>query len=236
VLHASAKRIRALAAIGSGLALTLLSGCSASPPPLTLLSSPGNIACVYFPGPVNHVTDWGAPVGFTLDMYVNLGHQPATVQSLALADSHGLVLHGGLVYELAHSKHALSFFGAWPSINDYANPAAWRARQPIPGAVVPTGHTAHVLTDENGDDNLYDIVEEVSATSPSGGWAGGLTVTYTSGGTSYSTTAITGIALASSRVPEAARCHAEEAAIKSDFQHRGVHPSMVLTGYYIPPR
>src|SRR5258707_8139124 len=141
-LHALTKQIRALAAIGSGIALVLLAGCSASPLPLTLLTSPGNIACVYFPGPVNHVTDWEAPVGFTLDMYVNLGNQPATIQSLSLVDSHGLVLHGGLVYELVRSKHALSFFGAWPSSNACANPGAWRARQPIPGAVIPTGHTA----------------------------------------------------------------------------------------------
>jgi hypothetical protein len=76
----------------------------------------------------------------------------------------------------------------------------------------------------------------VGATSPGGGWAAGLTVSYTCGGASYSTTAITGIALASSRVPEAARCKAEEATIKSNFKHRGVPPHIILTGYYIRPR
>lgn len=38
---AATRQIRALAAIGSSLVLTLLAGCSAPSPPLRLLSNPG---------------------------------------------------------------------------------------------------------------------------------------------------------------------------------------------------
>jgi hypothetical protein len=167
-------------------------------------------------------------VGFTMDWYVNLGHAPATIESLSLVDPHGLVLHGGLVYEMYQAKNPLGYFGAWNHISTGVPPGAW---QPIPGGVIPTGHTAQVMSHVSAADNLYVIVEKVTATSDDGGWAAGLTVNYTADGGSYSTTGITGIAIGSSQVPQPARCNSQLAAIKSDFQLRGVHPSTIFTGY-----
>jgi len=162
-----------------------------------------------------------------MDWFVNLGQAPATVKALSLIDPHGLELHNGLIYEMYKAQHPLGYFGAWGRIKSSASGLS----QPIPGGIIPTGHTAQVMSHLSAADNLYVIVEKVTATSDDGGWAAGLTVTYTSGSSSYSISDITGIAIGSSRVPESVRCKSKVAAIKSNFLGRGVQPSLSIEGY-----
>jgi hypothetical protein len=190
--------------------------------PLALLQIPGDITCLVLPAPAIGVRTWHTPVGFTTDWYVNQGRQPVTIQSVALIDPHGLVLHRGLVYEMVQAAHVLYQAIAWADLGRGALPSAWRARQAIPGAVLPPGHAENALTDLSSRDNLYVVAEEVTATSANGGWAAGEKITYISGGSSYSITAFTGIAIGSTRVPLSDRCDAQLAVIKADFRRTGI--------------
>ena len=183
--------------------------------------------CVYFRGPANQVTGWQAPVAFSMDAFLNHGGAPVTIQSLSLLDAHGLVIHDGVAYELPNGGHPLGYFGAWDRM--YASAA--RARQPIPGAVLrndPVIHPPYYLSDTQ-----YQLLEKVTATSASGGWAAGITVHYTAGGSSYSLTTTQGIAIGSSHLPESARCTAPLAAIQADFHQRGGQPYLTMTGYVV---
>jgi hypothetical protein len=186
-------------------------------PPLALVQIPGDITCLGLPAPSVGVADWESPVAFSTDWYVNQGKQPATIKSVVLIDPHGLVLHGSLVYEMVQAEHVLYQAIAWADLDRGALPSAWRARQGIPGAVIPTGHAKNALTDLSSADNLYVVAENITATSVDGGWAAGEKISYTAGGHSYSITAFTGIAIGSGRTKIAASCNAQLAAIKSTF-------------------
>jgi hypothetical protein len=208
-------------ALGSGSPHVRSSGSSPAPP-LALVQIPGDITCLVLPAPAIGVTSWRTPVAFTTDWYVNQGRRPVTVQSVALVEPHGLVLHGGLVYEMVQAEHVLYQAIAWPDLGRGALASAWRARQAIPGAVIPPGHAQGALTHLSGKDNLYVVAEEVTATGAGGGWASGERIAYTADGRSYSMTAYTGIAIGSTRVPLGDRCDSQLAAIKSDFTRQGI--------------
>jgi hypothetical protein len=244
VLRAATQRMRSTAIIGACLGAALVVSACGSPAPrpvaspaprpvaapapqLSALMAPGNSVCVFFRGPANGVTGWQAPVAFAMDLYVNHGSTPATILSLSLVDPHGLVLHDGVVYEVTPGGNMLGYFGAWGRM--YATAA--RARQPIPGAVLQSDPVAHPPYYTN--DTKYQILEKVTATSASGGWAAGVTVNYESGGRHYSTTAAQGIAIGSSHLPASARCTSPLAAIKADFKRRGTQPYLTLSGYVV---
>ncbi len=187
--------------------------------------APGNSVCVFFRGPANGVTGWQAPVAFAMDLYLNQGSTPATITSMMLVDPHGLVLHNGAVYRMAHGASMLGYFGAWRRM--YGTAA--RSRQPIPGAVLegdPVVHPPYYTSDAK-----YQILEKVTTTSASGGWAAGVTVHYESGGRRYSVTVTQGIAIGSSHLPAATRCASPLAAIRADFKRRGTRPYLTLSGY-----
>jgi hypothetical protein len=234
VLRAAAQRMRSTAMTGACVGAALVvSACgspalppAASPAPrLLALMAPGNSVCVSFRGPENGVAGWQAPVAFAMDLYVNQGGTSATIRSLSLVDPHGLVLHNGVVYEVANGENPLGYFGAWGRM--YATAA--RARQPIPGAMLHNDPVVHPPYYTN--DTKYQILEKVTAASASGGWAAGVTVSYESGGRQYSTTLAQGIAIGSSRLPASARCTSPLAAIKADFKERGIQPYLTLSGY-----
>jgi hypothetical protein len=147
-------------------------------------------------------------MGFTTDWYANQGRQPAIIVSLKLLAPHDLLLHGAVVYEMKHSWYSLYQANPWSRISQGAPASLWAQRQPIPGAVIPPGHAKNVLIRASRQDNLYVIVEEISATSPVGGWALGEKVTYQSGGATYTVEDHTGIAIASTTVPFPQRCNA----------------------------
>jgi hypothetical protein len=206
-------------AAAAALALGLV-GCGAGSgqQPLISLELPGDITCV----PMNAATDigmasWRTNVAFTTVWYVDKGAAPATIRSISLVDPHGLVLHRAIIYEMVGAWYVLNQVIAWSELDKGALPSAWRRRQPIPGAVIPTGHT-HGLPDHmSRKDNLYVVAEDVTATSPNGGWAAGEKLSYTSGRHVYSITAQTGIGLGSALIPLRQSCDAQVAAMKAVF-------------------
>ena len=122
-------------------------------------------------------------------------------QYCALLDPHNLVLHGGLVYEMAHSRHPLTPAIAWVQEGRGAPRAAWAHRQPLPGAVIPAGRGIPAGGKISPKFNLYEIAVDVSDATPGGGWALGEVVRCRAGGRTYTFKARTGIGIGSARVP-----------------------------------
>jgi hypothetical protein len=186
-------------------------------------SASGPLVALTFPSGYCLPSDpnWGSPMGFTTDWYANRGQHPAVIKSLRLLAPHGLVLHGAVVYEMEHSQHVLYQANSWPDIGKGASSTLWARRQPIPGAVIPPGHAKGVLIRASKQDNLYVIVEDVSATTPAGGWALGEVVSYQSDGSTYTVEDHTGIAIASTTHSEAAAdtkgCNESSAAFNQAF-------------------
>lgn len=56
---------------------------------------------------------------------------------MALIDPHNLVLHGSVLYRMPRDLHALPASGPWAQEGQGVPPADWRARQRVPGAVMP---------------------------------------------------------------------------------------------------
>jgi hypothetical protein len=195
-----------------------LAGCgSGTSQPLETLNMTGDIICMSLNAPELGITGWHTPVGFTTDWYVNHGSQPARIIAISLVDSHGLILHRAFVYEMVGAWHVLYQVIAWARLDRGAQPSAWARRQPIPGAVIPTGHWQDGQQGLSRKDNLYVVAEDITATSPGGGWAAGEKLTYLSGGHLYTIVAHTGIGLGSQRIPSPHDCDLQVKAMKAAF-------------------
>src|SRR4029077_3385868 len=129
-----------------------------------------------------------------LDMFVNVSRSPLTVESVSLIDPHGLVAHGALVYEMAHSAHPLIQEDGWNHIGTSVPQALWSRYHHALPAAIPAGYpTPNFLPTYKL--NIYEIVPNVTATSPNGGWALGEKVTYRANGQTYTVKAYTGYAI-----------------------------------------
>jgi hypothetical protein len=184
----------------AALAGAVLSGCGfGSGPLLSANGQKGFSSCTPAPNPPAGITTWSTPVAFALDNYYNTASSPVTVTSVTLIDAHHLKIRGALVYEMVHSQHPLQQVVAWTGMAGAASkariPAAeWAARQPVPGAVIPVERFHQGRPGPQARD-LYEIVADISATSPDGGWATGESVTYTYRGSTYTVQSLTGYAI-----------------------------------------
>jgi hypothetical protein len=138
-----------------------------------------------------------------------------TIESVTLMSPHNLTVHGGLVYEMDHSQHALILANGWAEMGQGADPIAWARRHAIPGAIIPPGHPAP-LSPPLRTTNRYEIVPEVTANSPAGGWALGEIVTYRADGQLYTVDAELGLAIGPGPAP--ASCNAEVHAIEAAWR------------------
>jgi hypothetical protein len=191
---------------------------SGGPGPLVLNQQQEGISSCMPDSPADGLLTWATPVGYAEDMYWNRSSQALTVQSVSLLDPHNLVLHGGVLYEMVHDFHALPLSWAWAQEDREVPAAEWRARQRIPGAVMPpiggplqhNGNISHKV-------NLYEIVVDISAATPAGGWALGEVVKYRAGGRSYTFDARTGLGIGRARPPASHSCDAQIKAIEAAF-------------------
>jgi hypothetical protein len=205
----------AAAAALTAVAVLLLAACSAgSRPPLVDMMNPeGEQLC--YPAPNVGSTDtpaWNSPVGFALNWYYNASSAPVEVESVTLIDPNNLVLHKALVYESERERHFLVTSDGWPAISTNSDPGAWARRQAVPGAVIgldapdasPTGH------------NAYEVVLDVSASTPAGGYAIGVQMTYRQGSAQYTVRSYTGYEI-SPAGPDGAgtRCTALSGAVEA---------------------
>jgi hypothetical protein len=211
------------------LAAMLLTSCSAAPgSPVATLDNRGDITCLMLPAPKLDIPNWDTPVAFSTDIYVNLGQHPAVLKSVSLLSPHGLVLHHAFVYEMVGARHVLYQAIAWSQAGRGALPSAWVRRQPIPGAVIPTGHTQGVFTGLSAKDNLYVVVEEITDTSPRGGWALGEKLTYRYDGQTYTVESQTGIGIGSAYDSLQDRCNPQIQIMRKAFNIKGA--GVVNTG------
>jgi hypothetical protein len=232
--NARAARHKQAAMCAGGLAARILAvtACSAdgSQPLVTLQPPWSSINCLLVPGAALGVRNWQSPVSFAANFYVNQGSHPATIESVRLIDAHGLVLHRALVYEMLHARHPLYTAIAWSQAGRGALPSSWASRQPIPGAVIPTGHDAGVFTALTPRDNLYAVALDVTATSPAGGYAFGVAITYNSGGSTYTLTVYSGMAIGNWRVYFPDSCNAPFNLMKRIFEKHAHGNQVIQTG------
>jgi len=112
--------------------------------------------------------------------------------------------HEAIVYEARREQHQLIREDGWPAISTNSDPAAWAQRQAVPGAVIgpdasdagPTGH------------NAYEVVLDVSARTPAGGYAIGQQVTYRQGSAQYTVRSYEGYAISPAGPEGPTRCTA----------------------------
>jgi hypothetical protein len=189
---------------------------SGSPGPLVVgIQQEGEISCApsYSDGP----NAWDAPIGYAEDTYWNNSAAPLTIESVSLIDPHNLALHGSVLYRMPHDLHHLSSPVSWAQEGQAVPPADWRARQRVPGAVMPPiGGPVEVNGQVNGKVDRWEIVVDVSAATPGGGWALGEIVRYRAGGQSYTAEARTGMGIGTS-LNRAHSCDAQMTAMQAAF-------------------
>jgi hypothetical protein len=218
-LRRAVRRATIIAMLAASLPACGSSGSGASQPLFTSQFQRAMSGCLPAPHPAEGIDRWDSPVGVALDMYYNQSSLPLTIESVALLDPHNLVLHGGLVYEMAHSLHPLVTETGWDQEGQGVPAAAWAGRQRIPGAVIPPGHglPPHLMFSDKFD--MYEIAVDISDATPRGGWALGEVVTYRAGGHTYTVKDITGIAIGSVPSPDRDNCDAMINAIQAAFAH-----------------
>lgn len=205
---------------GGGLVSACGSGDSSGPLAADVAQR-GYASCVPAPDPgTGGIKAWDTPIGFALDMFVNTSRSPIKVESVALMDPHGLILHGALVYEMAHSRHPLIEEDAWGEMGTGVPAALWQARQAVPGAIIPRGHPVTSFKPAYSL-NLYEIVPDVSDATPNGGWALGEAVKYESEGHTWTVRAYTGLAIGYSPARGQSFCTAQIKAINDAFKTAG---------------
>lgn len=161
---------------------------------------------------------WDAPVGYAEDMYWDQSSKPLTVESVSLLDPHNLVLHGGAIYKMPHSRHPLPISWAWADEGREVPAGGWSARQRIPGATIPpVGEPVIVNGAISFKADLYEIVVDISAGTPAGGWALGEVVRYTWDGGTYTFVAKTGLGVGTTNGPGNHSCDAQMRAIAGAF-------------------
>jgi hypothetical protein len=206
-----------------GLLGDVLAACGSAQPdsgPLVTVNVPDGLTGCQSTGAYGIA--WDSRIGFAEDMYYNQSHLPLTVESVRLLDPHNLVSHGGLLYEMYQDRHPLITATLWDNMGHGAAARQWAARQPIPGAVIPPGHGLPPGLLPSKRFNAWEIVIDISAVKPGGGWALGEVVTYRAGGTLYTVTAETGIEIGSghqenSPDPEDGNCAAQDKAAQAAF-------------------
>jgi hypothetical protein len=156
---------------------------------------------------------WNSPVGWALDWYYNSSASPVELESVSLLDSHGLVLHGAIVYEMLHSENPLIENVGWGQLSRYANPSMWARRQSIPGAVIPP-ETSTIGAPGPKARDVYQVVIDVSAKTTAGGWAIGLQVNYRQGNSQYTIRTYTGYVIA----PNGPKCQTQKNAITAAWK------------------
>ena len=195
----------------------LLAACSggvSAGQPLVAATSKGAQACVPAPNlPVDDIPAWNSPVGFALDWYYNASASPVEIESVSLIDSPNLVLHQALVYEAKREQHQLILNDGWPLISTNSDPGEWARRQGVPGALVSpdpsdAGPTTH---------DAYEVVLDISAKTPSGGYAIGQQVTYRQGNVQYTIRSYSGYAISppGPQGQDGGRCSAFQKAISA---------------------
>jgi hypothetical protein len=217
-LHSSAARRSkvpmfryAAAAALTAAAGLLLTACSAGsrPPLVDMKAQEGEKVCFPAPNGAADTPAWNSPVGFALNLYYNASSTPVEVESVTLIDPHNLILHKAIVYEAKREQHQLIQSDGWPAISTNSDPAAWAQRQAVPGAVIgpdasdpgPTGH------------NAYEVVLDVSARTPAGGYATGQQVTYRQGSAQYTVRSYQGYEISPAGPEGPTRCTALSNAI-----------------------
>jgi hypothetical protein len=183
-----------IAAVVTASAL-LTAACSAGGGAGPLMTENNEAAQGCASAPNNNLSDdtpaWNSPVGFALVWYYNASASPVVVESASLIDAHNLVLHKAIVYEAERERNQLTPVDGWPAISLGSNAASWARRQPVPGAVIdPDPPNAGVTTH-----NAYEVVLDVSAKTPAGGYAIGQQVTYRQGNTVYTIRCYSGYAI-----------------------------------------
>jgi hypothetical protein len=207
-----------IAAVAAASAL-LTAACSAGggAGPLVSGSNKGEKACAPAPSKIasEAVPAWNSPVGFTGAWYYNPTASPVTVESVSLIGAHNLVLHKTIVYQTRREQNQLAPVNGWPAVSLGSDPASWARRQPVPGAVIApdppnAGDTSH---------NAYQVVVDVTAKTPAGGYAIGQEVTYRQGNAEYTIRSYSGYAISPPGGPMAGtRCQAYWNAISTAWQ------------------
>jgi hypothetical protein len=197
----------------------LLAACSAGSAGQLLVAATTKSAsaCVPAPSlPVNDIPAWNSPVGFALDWYYNASASPVEIESVSLIDPHNLILRQAIVYEAKREQHQLILADGWPLISTSSDPSAWAHRQGVHGAVVSpdppdAGPTTH---------DAYEVVLDVSAKTPAGGYAIGQQVTYRQGNAQYTIRSYSGYAISppGPKGQDGTRCPAFQKAITTAWQ------------------
>ena len=178
-----------IVAVAAVIVIPRASGSDSPAPLVANVKAGAASACIRTPDRAVRMFNWRTPVGFAYPTFYNRSASSLTIESVTLTDPHHLKVHGGIVYEMSHpgARPAPLYVEApmtmMPSI---ANAAAWASRKPIPGATIPGDQQT----------NRYQIVPQIAATSPAGGWATGEIVAYEAGGRQYTTRAELGLAIA----------------------------------------
>jgi hypothetical protein len=92
----------------------------------------------------------------------------------------------------------------------------WARRQSVPGAVIPP-QTSTIGTPGPNARDTYEVVLDISAKTPSGGWAIGQQVTYRQGNAQYTIRSYTGYAIGPPG-PDGPKCQTQQNAIKAAWK------------------
>ena len=198
----------------------LLAACSAGSQPLASATRQKGVElCAEAPNtaPSAGVPAWNSPTGWSIGRYYNTTASPVELQSVALIDSHGLVLHGAVVYEMRHSENAPVMSDGWGKMSLGTDPVLWARRQNLPGAVVPPAASATGTPGTTAPDT-YAVVLDISAKTPAGGWAIGQQITYRQGSTQYTIRLYSGYAIRPPAGPDGPDCQAQRNAIEAAWQ------------------
>lgn len=229
----SSPRLRWLyAAVVAACLVVVDAACSAGSPtngPLRPMQYDASISSCIPDSPVEPgITTWSSPVAYAENMYWNQSSAPLTVESVAMLDPHGLVLHGSVVYQMVHASHPLPISWGWNAVASHVPAREWAGRQRVPGAVIPpTQGPVYVDGRLSKKVSLWEIVLDVSAASPAGGWALGEVVRYRWRGTSYTLAVQTGIGIGTWGLPPGQQCDAQMNAIAKAFGQPTSFPSTV---------
>ena len=203
-------------------AVLLLAGCSANSSAGRPLASgtlqKGEEGCSEAPNtdPSAGVPAWNSQIGWAIASYYNTSASPAELESVSLIDAHGLILHTAFVYEMRHSENPLILADGWGKMSQSADPGMWARRQSVPGAVIPP-ETSTVGTPGPNARDEYEVVLDISAKTPAGGWAIGQQVTYRQGNAQYTIRSYAGYAIGPPG-PDGPKCQTQENAIAAAWK------------------
>jgi hypothetical protein len=208
-------------ALAATVLLTACSAFSSGGQPLVMgTTQKGVEACAEAPNryPSAGIPAWNSGVDYAFNWYYNSSAAPITIESVSLIDDHNLILHGAIVYEMPHSENPLGAVFGWSVFSHYASPVLWARRQGIPGAVIPP-QTSTISAPGPGARDEYQVVLDISAETPAGGYAIGDQITYRQGGTQYTMRSYSGYAIGPPGGSGGPKCDAQENAINAAWQN-----------------